>query len=116
MPAIQEQPDDRQRRNDPDRSGQGRLFEHLLLFLRRLGALAPIALIVEDIHWADRSTLELLGFLVHNLREGPIVLVTTYRSDELHRRHPLLPLLASLERERWATRSVWSSVGSIGVS
>ncbi len=50
--------------------------------------------VIEDIHWADRSTLELLGFLARNLREGPIVVLATYRSDELHRRHPLMPFLA----------------------
>ena len=102
--SIPRQPHERPSGGDPDRSGQGRLFEHLLLFLRRLGRLVPIVLIIEDIHWADRSTLEWLGFLVHNLREGPIVLLATYRSDELHQRHPLLPLVASLERGGYAER------------
>ena len=88
----------------PDAAPQGRLFEHVLLFLRRLGRIAPVALLVEDVHWADRSTLELLGFLVHNLHDGPIVIVTSYRSDEVHRRHPLLPLLAQLERDGRAER------------
>jgi DNA-binding CsgD family transcriptional regulator/tetratricopeptide (TPR) repeat protein len=79
-------------------SAQGRLFEFVLLFLRRLAALQPILLVVEDLHWADRSTLDLLRFLVRNLREGPLVLVATYRSDELHRRRRLLPVLAELTR------------------
>src|SRR6266511_1644696 len=54
-------------------------------------------LVVEDLHWADRSTRNLLGFLVRNLRGG-VALVLTYRSDELHRRHPLRGFLAELER------------------
>src|SRR4030095_9663894 len=53
--------------------------------------------VVEDLHWADQSTRDLVGFLVRNLRRG-VALVLTYRSDELHRRHPLRPFLAELDR------------------
>ena len=52
---------------------------------------------IEDLHWADRSTLDLLTFLVRNLRTAPL-LVLTYRTDDLHRRHPLRPFLAELDR------------------
>ncbi len=79
-------------------SAQGRLFELLLGVLERLAARTPLALIVEDLHWSDRSTRDLLGFLVRNLRDAAVVMVFTYRSDELHRRHPLLPFLAELQR------------------
>jgi DNA-binding CsgD family transcriptional regulator len=79
-------------------SGQGRLFEMLLGVLVRLASDRPVCLIVEDLHWSDRSTRDLLGFLVRNLREARVMLVLTYRSDELHRRHPLLPFLAELGR------------------
>ena len=79
-------------------SAQGRLFELLLGVLERLAARSPVVFIVEDLHWSDQSTRDLLGFLVRNLREAPVVLVFTYRSDELHRRHPLLPFVAELER------------------
>jgi predicted ATPase len=75
----------------------GRLFELLLGVLHHLAERGPVLLVVEDLHWADRSTRDLLGFLVRNLR-GPVALVPTYRSDELHRRHPLRPFLAELER------------------
>jgi ATP/maltotriose-dependent transcriptional regulator MalT len=79
-------------------SAQGRLFELLLGFLERLAAKAPVVFIVEDLHWSDRSTRDLLAFLVRNLRDAPVMLVFTYRSDELHRRHPLLAFLAELDR------------------
>ena len=65
---------------------------------RATRAQRPLAFIVEDLHWSDQSTRDLLGFLVRNLRDVPVMLVFTYRSDELHRRHPLLPFLAELER------------------
>ena len=78
-------------------SSQGRLLEVLLAVLRHLAADRPLLFVVEDIHWADPSTLALLGYLGRNLG-GAMVLVATYRSDELHRRHPLLPFVAELER------------------
>ena len=77
---------------------QGRLFEILLGVLERLATATPVVFIVEDLHWSDRSTRDLLGFLVRNLRDTAVMLLFTYRSDELHRRHPLLPFIAELER------------------
>ena len=56
-------------------------------------------LVIEDLHWADRSTRELLAFLARTLCTERLLVVGTYRSDELHRRHPLRPLLAELERD-----------------
>ena len=85
-------------------SGQGRLFELLLGVLERLAARGPVLFVVEDLHWSDRSTRDLLAFLVRNLRDAPVLLVLSYRSDELHRRHPLLPFLAELERSGRADR------------
>ena len=79
-------------------SGQGRLFELILAVLQRMSETRPVALIVEDLHWSDRSTRDLLAFLVRNVRDMAVLLVMTYRSDDLHRRHPLLPFLAELER------------------
>jgi DNA-binding CsgD family transcriptional regulator len=74
------------------------LFDGLLSLVVRLSELAPVLLVIEDLHWADRSTRDLLSFLVHTLRTGRVALVASYRSDELHRRHPLRPLLAELVR------------------
>jgi predicted ATPase len=81
-----------------------RLFELVLGMLGRLAEERPLALVIEDLHWADRSTLDLVAFLVRALRGAPVMLVATYRSDELHRRHPLRPLLATLERVRSVER------------
>jgi DNA-binding CsgD family transcriptional regulator len=74
------------------------LFDGVLSLLTRLSELAPLLLVIEDLHWADRSTRDLLAFLVRTLRGGRVALVASYRSDELHRRHPLRPLLAELVR------------------
>ena len=66
--------------------------------LSRLAERSPVLLIIEDLHWADSATREALVFFVRALRTAPVQLLGTYRSDELHRRHPLLPWLAELER------------------
>jgi DNA-binding CsgD family transcriptional regulator len=88
----------------------GRLFELVLGVLHRLAARGPLLLVVEDLHWADQSTRDLLGFLVRNLRAG-VMLLLTYRSDELHRRHPLRPFLAELDRSGRAERLELSLLG-----
>jgi DNA-binding CsgD family transcriptional regulator len=81
-----------------DPAAQLRLFEAVLELLDLLSETKPVALILEDMHWADRSTRTFAAFLARSLREERVVLLLTYRSDELHRRHVLRPLLAELER------------------
>jgi len=76
---------------------QARLFELLLGLLGRLSAQAPLVLVVEDLHWADRSTRDLLAFLVRNLRRERVLLVVTYRNDEPGQQR-LGPYLAELDR------------------
>ena len=87
-----------------DRFGQARLFELVLGVLDRLSRGAPVVVIVEDLHWADESTRDLLGFLVRSLRSARILFVATVRSDELQRRHPVLPFVAELERDEHVER------------
>jgi DNA-binding CsgD family transcriptional regulator len=87
-----------------DAAGQLRLFEALLELLDILSDSAPVALVLEDMHSADESTRTLTQFVAHSLREERVMLLLTYRSDELHRRHPLRPLIAELERLERARR------------
>jgi len=83
--------------SDPE-FAQARLFEVLIGLLGRVAEEQPLVLIIEDLHWADRSTRDFLSFLLRAARRERLVLVATYRSDELHRRHPLRPFLANAER------------------
>jgi ATP/maltotriose-dependent transcriptional regulator MalT len=76
------------------------LLELVLGLLSRLSAVRPVAFLIEDLHWADRSTLDLVAFLVRTLRAARVLLVATYRSDELQRLHPLRSLLTGWERVR----------------
>jgi DNA-binding CsgD family transcriptional regulator len=79
---------------------QPRLFEFVLAVLGSLGQRAPVVLVLEDLHWADQSSLDLISFLVRNVRTERLMLVLTYRSDELSREHELRPILAELVRDR----------------
>jgi DNA-binding CsgD family transcriptional regulator/tetratricopeptide (TPR) repeat protein len=81
----------------PDQAAQTRLFELLLGLLGRLAEQAPLVVVVEDLHWADHSTRDLLAFLVRNLRRERILLVVTYRNDEPGQQQ-LGPYLAELDR------------------
>jgi DNA-binding CsgD family transcriptional regulator len=95
---------------EPDTSGdpaeaRARLFEEVLRALEHLTRHSPVVLVIEDAHWADRSSRDLLTFLVGNQRAlSGLLIVVTFRSDELHRTHPLRPLLASLDRIAWVER------------
>jgi predicted ATPase len=82
----------------PEQAAQARLFELLLGLLGRLGEQAPLVLVVEDLHWADQSTRNLLAFLVRNLRRERVLVVVSYRSDEPHHPDRLGPYLAELDR------------------
>ena len=64
---------------------------------------APVLVAIEDLHWADEASLSLLQYLARELRDTRVLLLATYRSDEMHRRHPFLRVLAGLHRERLAT-------------
>ncbi len=84
---------------------RARLFEQMLTLLQGLAQAGPLALIIEDAHWADRSTRDLLTFLIRNQQvPAGLLIVVTFRSDELHRNHPLRPLLAELGRIAWVER------------
>jgi len=85
-------------------ASQGRLFALLLGVVQRLAATTPLLWVIEDLHWADRSTRDLVAYLATSLRSGRVLLVGTFRSDELHRRHPLRGLLGELARNRRVVR------------
>ncbi len=75
-----------------------RMFEAVARLLEHASASGPLVVVMEDIHWADESTRHLLRFLVRALTDAPVLLLATYRTDELTRRHPLRPFLAELGR------------------
>jgi DNA-binding CsgD family transcriptional regulator/tetratricopeptide (TPR) repeat protein len=106
----------------PTAGSTAQLFELVLGVLGRLRQDRPLVLVVEDLHWADRTTLDLVAFLVRALQGTRVLMVLTYRSDEVDRRSPLRPLLSGWERlrgvervqlERFSRREVAAQVGAI---
>ena len=87
-----------------EEDGRARLFELTARLLESLSRERTLVLAVEDLHWADRSTRELLAYLFRSLDRARLVIVATYRSDDIHRRHPLRPFLAELDRLRTVRR------------
>ena len=87
-----------------DRAAQARLFELILGVFERLAASRPLVLEVEDVHWADRSTRELLGFLVRALRDEPVLIVLALRTDTQGAAVGNLAFVAEIEREEHVDR------------
>jgi len=85
---------------EEDRSGLARqqMLGGVLGLLAELAAAAPVLLVLEDLHWADASTRDLVTFLSRMLHRERVALIGSYRSDDLHRRHPLRPVVAELQR------------------
>ena len=81
-----------------------RLVELVYAAITRFSRLLPVVLIVEDVHWADRTTRDLVGVLALTLSEEPVLLVVTCRSEALNRRHPALQMAAELQHAHGAVR------------
>ncbi|NYH54387.1 DNA-binding CsgD family transcriptional regulator [Nocardiopsis arvandica] len=77
---------------------RGILFEQVLRLLNQAAEDGGVTVVLEDLHWADGATRDLLVFLVRNLDLPGVQIVATYRSDDLHRTHPLRRLLPELRR------------------
>ncbi|HSI94181.1 MAG TPA: AAA family ATPase [Jiangellaceae bacterium] len=77
---------------------QLQLFDAMLSALAALCSERVVVLVIEDLHWADPSTRDLLSFLLSRLGSQSLLVVVTYRSDDMHRQHPVRPLLAELVR------------------
>jgi DNA-binding CsgD family transcriptional regulator/predicted negative regulator of RcsB-dependent stress response len=91
--------------------GTARLRELVLGVIERLAADRPLMFVIEDLHWADRSTLDLVALLVRALRADRVLVVVSFRSDELHRSHPLRPLITGWERVRTVHRIELARLG-----
>ncbi len=82
---------------------RGELVEAVHAALEEVAADAPLLVVIEDVHWADQSSRDLLSLLFSRGFEGPVSIVASYRSDDLHRRHPLR-----------ATAAQWGRIPGMG--
>src|SRR3954467_10353442 len=92
---------DREESESLDRSD---LFVAVHSLLEEAAQLSPVLLVIEDCHWADQSTRDLLSFLFSRPFDGRVAIVASYRSDDLHRRHPLRRQVAEWSRLRGVHR------------
>ena len=83
---------------DPEQA-RFRLFFSIAIFLKNLSQHHPLVLVLEDLHWADESSLLLLEFLLHEIGSSPILVIGTYRDIEVTSRHRLTETLGTLVRE-----------------
>jgi class 3 adenylate cyclase/tetratricopeptide (TPR) repeat protein len=88
---------------DPSGQGKLRLFEGMISLFRDAATEHGLLLVLEDLHWADASTRELLDYMTRRLSHTRMLILATYRSDELDRKHPLLPLVQGWKRGNLVT-------------
>ena len=89
-----------------------RLFDSVTSFLNDAARSQPMVVVLDDLHWADRSSLHLLEFVAREISSRPILLIGGYRDIELSRRHPLSESLATLARTRGFRRILLRGLAS----
>lgn len=88
---------------DPE-SEQQRLFENMVSLCERLAEKDPLLLVVDDAHWGDSGTLNMLHHLIRRTQKSPIMVLVTYREIELKEARPFNEMLLDLNRQRQGTR------------
>jgi len=99
----------------PDQERQ-RLYESVVNFLVNAAVANPIVLVLDDLHWADAPTLNLLKTLARSVKGNRLLIIGTYRDMDLDRRHPLAEALADLRRERLFERVLLRGMSQLEVS
>ena len=88
-------------------SSQAHLFHEMRTFLVDLAHEQPLVIVLEDLHWADNASLDLLRVVARRLASSSILLLITYRNDEVSRHHPLYRLLPTLIRKHLRFGSIF---------
>jgi hypothetical protein len=88
----------------PGADDQQRLFHQVTAFLQALADVWPVALLLDDLHWADSVSLDLLAHLARHTHASRILLLGTYRDSEITPVHPFEAPLRDLGREHLVTR------------
>ncbi len=89
---------------DSPNTDRSALFEAVHALFEALAEQQPLVVVVEDLHWADQSTRDLLSFLFTRPFSQPVAMVASYRSDDLHRKHPLRAKVAEWSRLQTVNR------------
>lgn len=90
---------------DPEQAaGRSELFSDVLVFVTRLAEQQPVVLVLEDLHWSDDASLEMLHYLAINIEHLPVAIIGSYRDTEVTSGIPLYNRLPGLVRDSRATR------------
>lgn len=81
-------------------NSRDRLFEAVTQFIVNIAKEAPLLVILDDLQWTDDSSLLLLHYLARGVYKEPLLILGAYRDNEVDEKHPLIPVLAELNRER----------------
>jgi DNA-binding CsgD family transcriptional regulator len=100
----------------PDRFAQARLFEAIVLLLGALGREAPVLVVLEDVHWVDRSTREFVRFLVRGVRRERLAAAISFRTGELGSADPVREMLADLQYHERVTLVELAPLGREGIA
>ena len=100
----------------PDRFAQARLFEAIVLLLGALGRGAPLLVVLEDVHWIDRSTREFVRFLVRGVRRERLAVAISFRTGELGSADPVREMLAELQYHERVTLLELAPLGREGIA
>lgn len=90
--------------SDPSGAGLNRVHDTVAATFEAVSQQTPLVVVIEDLHWADEGTLDLLRFLLRVLGRGRILVVLTFRTEDVARGHPLRSLLSELDRSRSVAR------------
>ena len=85
--------------DDPEQA-RFRLFDSVTAFLKSASRGQPLAIILDNLHWADKPSLLLLEFLAQEFSDSRLLVIGTYRDVDLSRQHPLAETLGELTKER----------------
>ena len=85
--------------DDPEQA-RFRLFDSITAFLKTASRSQPLAIILDNLHWADKPSLLLLEFLAQEFSDSRLLVIGTYRDVDLSRQHPLAETLGELTKER----------------
>ncbi len=89
---------------EPPGAGLNRVHDTVAAVFETVSRQTPVVIVIEDLHWADEGTLDLLRFLLRVLGRGRILVVLTFRTEDVVRGHPLRSLLSELDRSRSVSR------------
>ena len=77
-----------------------RVFEAVSQFITNISKETPLLVILDDLQWADQSSLLLLHYLARGTQDEPLVILSAYRESDINEKHPLSSILMELNRER----------------